>query len=728
MLKGAAIKAGRVYDRCPSTIIDGVLILLAIVAGFAFAVYVVGYRVINPFDTSWLSGDAAHSHLGWAFFRHEPLLSFPLGWSRALGYPLGERIAWLDCMPILALLLWPLRNALPWDFQYLGLIFAFNCILQLYFGYRISWHLTGRSRSIAIAGALLFLVAPPFIFRSSGHFVLTSHWLILAALALFFTAGGQLSKWRIMAGAALCFLAASIHPYIMVMVLLIDAATHLRVATTGKETANTALGARLRLMGLRIGLSLTSAIAALIIFGYLRPLELHAYADGGYGAFSMNLLAPIDPGPFGALILKPQPQVSTFQYEGYNYLGLGVILLGLLALARCPSLFVRTLGRRGSAATWMIFAVSLLLALSLKATVGRWTIYDIPVPFNVFEALSAFRSSGRFFWPAYYLVLCGVIALALAAFGPRWAALALFGGLLIQLADTRSLYNKIHAQWDSSSARSFTDGPDWQALGRNHTHLIVEPAWQCNQADTPGTKEGFWAFGKLAAKLHMTINSFYSARLSTQQIEYFCRRQPSQIARDGLELNAAYVFSTANQVVSLSLGSHYCRLVDDVVLCTADTGRQGIEPSLLSTVPITPTDVSVSFIPGSEGGKLLGSGWSIPESWGRWSDGAEAALILRFADVSRGADFHLSLAPFVMPGHDQRVEVSANGNAVARWRFTTPDARDVSFHIPAAYVRPDGIVSLTFSLPDAASPRSFGLSVDARQLAFRLIGVRINLE
>src|SRR4029077_2568580 len=173
-----------------------------------------------------------------------------------VGAVLGERIAWLDCMPFLALLLWPFRNVLPWDFQYLGLIFAFNCILQLYFGYRISWHLTGRSRSIAIAGALLFLVAPPFIFRSGGHFVLTSHWLILAALTLFFTAGGQPSKWRIMAGAAPCFLAASVHPYIVVMVLLIDAATHLRVATSVKETANTALGARLRLMGLRIGISL----------------------------------------------------------------------------------------------------------------------------------------------------------------------------------------------------------------------------------------------------------------------------------------------------------------------------------------------------------------------------------------------------------------------------------------------------------------------------------------
>ena len=68
MLKGAAIKAGRVYDRCPSTIIDGVLILLAIAAGFAFAVYVVGYRVINPFDTSWLWGDPAHSQLAGRFF------------------------------------------------------------------------------------------------------------------------------------------------------------------------------------------------------------------------------------------------------------------------------------------------------------------------------------------------------------------------------------------------------------------------------------------------------------------------------------------------------------------------------------------------------------------------------------------------------------------------------------------------------------------------------------
>ena len=146
----------------------------------------------------------------------------------------------------------------------------------------------------------------------------------------------------------------------------------------GQRDRRHSLGARLRLIGFRIGLSLASAIAGLIIFGLLRPLELRAYAEGGYGAFSMNLLAPIDPGEFGALVLKPQPEVGIFQYEGYNYLGLGVILLGTLALARRPSLFVRNLCRREAAATWLICAVSLFLALSLKATVGSWTIYEFP--------------------------------------------------------------------------------------------------------------------------------------------------------------------------------------------------------------------------------------------------------------------------------------------------------------------------------------------------------------
>jgi hypothetical protein len=44
--------------------------------GICFAIYVVGVRVLNPFDVSWLKGDPATGYLGWKFFRQEDHLTF----------------------------------------------------------------------------------------------------------------------------------------------------------------------------------------------------------------------------------------------------------------------------------------------------------------------------------------------------------------------------------------------------------------------------------------------------------------------------------------------------------------------------------------------------------------------------------------------------------------------------------------------------------------------------
>ncbi len=78
---------------------------LFVAIGAAFAAYVVGVRVLNPFDISWLADDPATGYLGWKFFRLEEHLSFPLGWASKLGYPLGEPIAYLDSLPLVATML-----------------------------------------------------------------------------------------------------------------------------------------------------------------------------------------------------------------------------------------------------------------------------------------------------------------------------------------------------------------------------------------------------------------------------------------------------------------------------------------------------------------------------------------------------------------------------------------------------------------------------------------------
>src|SRR3978361_1534276 len=51
-----------------------VILALSCGLGLAYAYIVVGPRVLNPFNVSWLVEDPATEYLGWAFFRQEPHL------------------------------------------------------------------------------------------------------------------------------------------------------------------------------------------------------------------------------------------------------------------------------------------------------------------------------------------------------------------------------------------------------------------------------------------------------------------------------------------------------------------------------------------------------------------------------------------------------------------------------------------------------------------------------
>lgn len=552
---------------------------LFVAVGAAFAAYAVGIRVINPFDTSWLGGDPATGYLGWAFFRQEEHLTFPLGWASKLGYPLGEPIAYLDSLPLVATILWPFRHVLPADFQYIGLWFGLCVILQFYFGYRISRRLTGGNELSAILGGLLFMTAPPFIWRAFGHFPLGSHWLILAAFDFYLSTANNISRRQMAAGGLLCFIAGGINPYIAAMVLfvLISAYLHWLIAAEDRGSRWT----RVLFAAGGACLSLGLTVLALVMFGFMRPGE-GGYAGAGYKVYSMNLLAPINPWEYPGLLWGELP-TSRDQYEGYNYLGLGIIGLAIAALGWRPSVIKGLVGR-DAIAGWLIVVVSLFLALSPKVTAGSAILYDVPVPDSVLNLLSTFRASGRLFWPAFYLIVCCIIAAAYAAFG-NGVRVALLLALLTQMFDLRPMHIALRENWARGSSAAFIDKPVWQETARNHRHLVVIPAWQCDKdsKDTPGGYSGYWIFGKLAADHGMTINSFYAGRTTPKQLEYFCKTQPAEIARSGLEPDTAYVFNSTALVISLPVRGHFCRDVDGVVLCSIVEGRQGIASGNVET-------------------------------------------------------------------------------------------------------------------------------------------------
>ncbi|MEG2930903.1 MAG: hypothetical protein RR825_03875, partial [Ruthenibacterium sp.] len=142
----------------------------------------------------------------------------------------------------------------------------------------------------------------------------------------------------------------------------------------------------------------------------------------GYSYFCMNLNALYNPasraadGSFVWSRAIPALPQGLGTYDGFNYMGLGVLIFGgaglllfLYAAARAHFAPLTALMRRHWAlgvvcAVLTVFAVSNVLVLNASV------LFSLPIPGVVSRLGNTFRSSGRMFWPVnYLLLLCTVV-------------------------------------------------------------------------------------------------------------------------------------------------------------------------------------------------------------------------------------------------------------------------------------------------------------------------------
>ena len=108
------------------------------------------------------------------------------------------------------------------------------------------------------------------------------------------------------------------------------------------------------------------------------------YGGAGYRQYSMNLLAPFDPGRFGSIMLPALvPQLERGEYEGYNYLGAGILVLAFIVLVyglRHRDK-LRRLDKRWLVPLFLSCLVLTLMALTTKVQIGPGTLVDVdPTP------------------------------------------------------------------------------------------------------------------------------------------------------------------------------------------------------------------------------------------------------------------------------------------------------------------------------------------------------------
>lgn len=516
---------------------------------FATALFIrlFGVATLLPWNTAWMIfGDPGQHYLGWAFFRGEGW-HWPPGRIETMGLPLGTSIGLTDAIPLLALLLKPLHASLPADFQYFGIWMLACFILNGYFGLRLVARFTDRSL-LQTFGAAFFVLSPPLMLRGYGHEALMAHWLLLAAIET------CLGNWRWRRWLLLNALAALIHPYLLVMVCAIMLAHATAVFQAREEKLSS-------LPGQIIGF-VAIDLALLWLAGYFGGSG--SLAAEGYGFFSMNILAFIDPLLRWSRFLKPMPVGTEGQYEGFLYLGAGAILLMTLALGVQLLQPVRPARRH---LPLIVVAIAFwLLALSNVVMLGSIKLFTIPLPAILLELLSIFRASGRFGWIAYYLLSLAILVPILCRLPTRSAALVLLGALALQIADFWPKYSEFRQfirarhQWTTPLASAA-----WEASARQADRLLLVPPH-------PPLEGIYMPFARLAAHHGLSTNAAHLSR-SAPAASGFGNRVAEELVAGKRDPRTIYIFYEHDTVrkLPLSLQSEIQRLDGLFVLPPVNT-------------------------------------------------------------------------------------------------------------------------------------------------------------
>lgn len=650
------------------TSFDKKSIYIPILLGITFFYLVVGLGPLDPQNLSWIFGrfDPPQHYLGWAFYRHSPW-SFPIGMNPTFGIDIGNSIVYTDSLPLLAIPLKLISPLLPKVFQYIGIWLLICFVMQAYFSWKII-SIASNNFWILIFGAALLAFSPPMFWRaytpSGTQAALAAHFLILAAFYLILRKDQTLRStyW-----GALLSIGALTHFYLFAMVAILWISDLLDQVISKKTL--TRKQASYEVISIFILVFLCAWQA-----GYF-AISSSSGVEQGYGFLKLNLLSPLDPN--GWSFVLPNIPIQTTWGEGFNYLGLGIILAILISICL---LFFLSIARKyptlknvfglASNHSFLLMALILLLLDAITNNVGVGAAeFHFDLPTFLHAPLNVLRSSARMYWPIHYGLIICVLFLIIKLCSTK-QTIAILGILLvIQIADTSHGWLTIRrnlAQDMSNEVHSpLLKDPFWQSAAKFYKKIIRIPA---------GTQSLNWLqFATLAAENEIPTNSIYLARIDNQQVKLANSKLVGTLKSGAYDPSALYILEQRYIIPALATASK------DDVLADID-GFTVLAPGWLKCnscmqIPDSKRIKAEEFRPSSKtligfsdhpkdhrSIFYLGNGWSWQEGWGTWSDGPLAAVNIPWPKQTPRT-LKLILKAFVITDKhlNQSIDVLVNG-------------------------------------------------------------------
>jgi hypothetical protein len=711
------------------------LICLGALMGSLFGFSLLDIDFILGISQYWSEpyGDSAQNVIGLSYFVQDewrlPIFNVP-----NLGFPEGANIIFTDSVPLTALL------AKIW-FQFTGQIFnimgfwLFFCFVLSGVSMALVMIRLEQKNPIIVGLAIVFAVCAPILLTRLGHAGLMGHFLILFSFAGYLqiiNSKGQQPSIAPMIIVAICALLVQAYFFPIVMSFLGAALTQ-RVF----NRQNTLLFAISR-----FGLGSAVCIIAMIAAGFINLEGGATLKAWGYGHYSMNLLSLFLP------LRAHLPDVlSTHitwngsgltwdatggQYEGYAYLGAGVLSMLILSWITARKKIMLTM-RQHIVLTCVLIGF-FLYAISNKVYLGDILILDITLPEWMGILTGSVRTGGRMFWPFYYVIVPTLIVLIINHYGFRLGSIILAGLVIFQVWDTGPLRKNLTALSTGVAAR-YLDAPLWASLVDQHQFVMQFPSHQCGgwAPNWPESNAGMELL-LFTAKKNIPVNSAYLARHVKD-----CNAEATTAKETQIEEGGLYIFLNDEDFRKTRMSTDMiklCRSFNRGIICTRSWDEMKGNPNIASLSTLIPEEIDstsseiISFKSGgaSQHNKL--EGWSDVEPWGTWMIGNEAQVMIPTSLQMQG-DLTLIVNSWAfLSGHHKqlKLDIKANNIYVGTWNYhidnNSIQAR--SLQIPRSAIAANGNVILSFNTTDSHSPKDVGLSEDIRELAIGIVSIKID--
>jgi hypothetical protein len=450
----------------------------------------------------------------------------------------------------------------------------------------------------------------------------------------------------------------------------------------------------------------------------------------------MNLLSPFDPKGW-SYIMRTLPLPSDYG-EGYMYFGLGLLLLWPFAIYQfirnrdIRKTFQKTIFQHSFLIITLIFLA--LFAISNHIAIGRKE-FVFEISGAVYAAASIFRASGRFFWPMFYILNIACIFLVIRCYKKHIALLILGLACLLQVVDSSAGWWAMHKQIadpiKNVPHELSLKNPFWEAASKRYEEVLLVPpqdkAWGWDQIALYaakyhlGTNAVFFAradAGKLAKAQDVFMNSLYVSSWKDRSLYVL---QPDLVI-------PAYFHSNPNTDLLVSFDG-FAVLAPNWKNCKdCPPIQENLREELNQLTKQIVMNQSIGFAKGQLGTRFLigmGGSWAWPESWGVWSNGDQAKMILPVPQGNPPKQINLTVRAFVSPLHPkQHIEVFVDQMPPQSAILTSPDQNTWVINLPPDVAKRK-YLELQFRFKNPASPKDVGgVPGDDRRLGMGLISAQ----